>query len=112
MELVNAQPCRDFSLEELAVQVNLSACHLDRLFSQWIGVPCKQYMISCRLELAAQLLRETFFDVRKISLRAGLKDSNYFHRCFKQNFGITPIEYRRQHHQKMQAAHANDKIVQ
>ena len=113
IELINRQPSRDFSLEELAAAVGLSACYLDRLFSQGVGVPCKKYMSTCRLEAAADLLlREAFLDVSKISRRVNLKDPNYFCRCFKKHFGITPKEYRRQHHQKMRVAQANDKIVQ
>ena len=45
IELINRQPSRNFSLEELAQHVQLSACHLDRLFTQSVGISYKQYLI-------------------------------------------------------------------
>lgn len=101
IELVSEQPNRDFSLEELARHVELSTCHLDHLFSKSVGHPCMQYIILCRLELASQLLRDTFLSVKQISRNAGWKDQNYFHRYFKRRFRMTPLQYRRIHQEKM-----------
>lgn len=113
LDAINRQPQQSASLEQLAATVGLSACYLDRLFSQEVGIPCKKYMTARRLEAAADLLlREPFLAVGKISRCVEMKDPNYFHRRFKKHFGITPKEYRLQQHQKMQAAEANDKIVQ
>jgi len=112
IEWINQQPNRDFNLKQLAQQVELSASHLDRLFSQWIGVPFKQHVIRCRLELATRLLRESLLSVKEISHHAGWQDPNYFNRYFKQRFGLTPRQYRREHQGKNATPEANDKILQ
>lgn len=100
VELINQEPSRDLSLVEAAEKVGLSPCHLDHLFSEEVGVSFKQYVIQCRLRVATELLRDTFLKVIKISQQAGWQSPSYFNHCFKQHLGMTPLEYRRQHHQK------------
>lgn len=100
IELIGQQPNRHFKLKELAQHVELSACRLDHLFSQSVGISCKQYVILSHMTLAAELLRNTFLTVKEISDRCGFEDQNYFNRRFKQCFGVTPLEYRRLHQQK------------
>ena len=52
------------------------------------------YLTRRRLELATSLLRRDNFLVGEVGAKAGWLDSNYFSRCFRKHFGMTPSRYR------------------
>ena len=85
----------DWSLDEMAERVNISASHLGRLFRSDTGLPPKAYLQHLRLEHAARLLRETFLTVKQIRLRIGYTDKTMFIKSFKTKYGTTPNEYRK-----------------
>ena len=60
-----------------------------------MGVPPRQFIIYCRLEKAAALLLRGHSSVAEVALCSGFTDQNYFARMFKQQYRITPLEYRR-----------------
>ena len=51
IDLIDAQPETARSLEALAAEMNLSAAHFQRLFSQWVGVSPKRYQQYLALDL-------------------------------------------------------------
>ena len=83
----------DFSAE--AEKCHITPAHFRRLFKQQLGLPPHRFLIYCRLEPAAAQLLRGQADVAEIALRAGFADQNYFARMFKQQYRITPLEYRR-----------------
>jgi AraC-like DNA-binding protein len=52
------------------------------------------YLERRRLELATNLLRRDDLAVGDVGAMAGWTDANYFSRCFRQHFGMTPSRYR------------------
>ena len=85
----------DWSLDEMAERVNISASHLGRLFRSQTGLPPKAYLQHLRLEHAARLLRETFLTIKQIRLHIGYTDKTMFIKTFKTKYGTTPNEYRK-----------------
>lgn len=47
-----------------------------------------------RLKRAKQLLDNTDYTVSEILYQVGFTNPSYFAKCFKQQFGISPSEYR------------------
>ncbi len=52
------------------------------------------FIQNIRLKRAAVLLRSGLMTISEISDRMGFTSINYFDKCFKEQFGVTPTEYR------------------
>ena len=81
------------SLEEIAMEVNLSPHHFQRLFTQWAGVSPKKFLQYTTIEYAKAQLKEqkTLFDV---SMDAGLSGTSRLHDLFVSVEAMTPGEYK------------------
>lgn len=82
-----AQP----SLDEIACHVNLSASHLQRLFSEWAGISPKRFLQFLTKEHAKTLLRDSR-DVMSAALEAGLSGPGRLHDLMVQCEAMTPGE--------------------
>jgi len=91
------------TIEEMARSVNTCESHLQQLFKRELELPPIQYLRHLRLEKARELLENSFKNVREIKFEVGIKDSSHFTRDFKDKFGATPSEYRKQHWAKLEA---------
>jgi two-component system response regulator YesN len=86
----------ELSLNEVAVQVNLSASHFSVVFSQETGQTFKEYLTEMRIGKAKELLRMTSLRSADIAYQVGYNDPHYFSSVFKKNTGLSPIEFRSQ----------------
>jgi two-component system, response regulator YesN len=98
---------QNLSLTEVAEYVRLSPCYLDRLFKTETGLSFKQYAIRLRMQLAAELLINSFLSVREIRNRLGVQDHSHFVRDFKKTYGRPPVEYRKHQWALKQAKKTN-----
>ena len=94
IELMEADPSRNFTLGKMAESVNLSPPYFCYLFKTITGVPPAKYLKSLRMQQAGILLTTTFLSVKEIVRRVGLTDESHFVRDFKRIYGMTPSEYR------------------
>ena len=86
------------SLTELAAQLHCSERHFSRLFRAEFGVPLRKRQTELRLQRARQLLVESDTKVVNVAHESGYRHLGLFNAMFKKRFGITPSEYRHQHH--------------
>lgn len=82
------------SLASIAEFVNLSPAYLSDSFKKDTGKNIKQVISDIRLDKASELLRTTPLTVAEIAQKIGYRDSNYFSKFFKQQFGVSPHGYR------------------
>jgi len=68
---------------------------VSRLFSVAAGIGYKDYIISKRIEYSKQLLLTTDKTVKEIAGLAGIEDSMYFAKVFKNITGVSPGHYRK-----------------
>jgi AraC-like DNA-binding protein len=54
-----------------------------------------EFIREIRIKRAAQLLEERKYNITEVTYMVGLNDSRYFAKCFKNTYGVTPTEYRR-----------------
>lgn len=81
-------------LDDLAEIAFMSSRNFQRVFKKAIGSSPTNYLLQIRLQNARKLLRTTDIQIGKIAYETGFGDSNYFIKCFKKEFNITPVKFR------------------
>jgi two-component system response regulator YesN len=87
---------QNITLRHAADFFSFSPNYLGHIFKEETGTNFSDYVISRRLELAKKLLQNPKLKIFEISERVGYKNLTYFNRHFKEVYGMTPGEYRRQ----------------
>lgn len=82
------------SLEELGEQLELNPAYVSAFYKQATGETITQYSLRLRLDEAQKLLVKSDLTIGEIALDLGFSDQNYFSRCFKKHFGLSPGKYR------------------
>ncbi len=85
----------------VAQSVNLSPSWLGHLFKAETGVPLRFYVVSKRLERAADLLQGTQMRVKEVAYCVGYGHPSSFVRAFIRHYGTTPQRFRLVQQQKM-----------
>lgn len=85
----------DFSLSALAEKYHVSPGCLSAHFRRQVGMSPMRYVTQSRLTAAKALLLKTDLSVLDISLQCGYKDVSNFVRRFRQQFQMTPLQFRR-----------------
>lgn len=84
------------SLEEVAKSEYISPGYFSRLFSKNLGQSFSQYLKAIRLAHGHRALLGTGDSVTKIALDCGFANVNLFITAFRESYGLTPGEYRKQ----------------
>ena len=82
------------TLEKLARQFYVSSSSVSHLFKQKMGVSVYRYITQRRLIAAKDLIREGN-RLETVGEQVGFGDYSAFYRAFKQEYGISPREFRR-----------------
>jgi AraC family transcriptional regulator, L-arginine-responsive activator len=85
---------------ELAERVGVSRRQLERLFRQHLGSMPSKYYLNLRLDKARSQLQRTSKSVVQISLACGFSSPAHFSTTYRERFGVTPREERRNWRQK------------
>jgi len=85
------------TLAEISAYAHCSTVTLTEHFRREFGMSVMEYVAKKRMALAEELLLSTSLSVTDISGRCGFGDVEYFSKCFKRRYGISPIKYRRKY---------------
>jgi AraC-like DNA-binding protein len=96
-DLVDARYREPLEVSTLARAAHLSSAHFSREFRHAFGETPHQYLLTRRLERAAELLRDTDRSVADICLAVGLRSVGSFTTSFSRTFGVSPTAYRAAH---------------
>ena len=89
------QNYKDGQLSKLADQMGYDLYWLSRMIKKVAGQNYKDILQIRRLQQTAYLMLNTKMAVSDISLEVGYDNTSYFHRIFREYFGMSPKEYRR-----------------
>ncbi|GAB3044976.1 two-component regulator propeller domain-containing protein [Spirosoma pulveris] len=81
-----------FSVEELADQLNMSRVHLHRKLKALTGFAASDLIRNYRLKQATQLLQQGF-NSSETAYRVGFDSPQYFAKCFREVYHMTPSEF-------------------
>lgn len=70
--------------------------HVARLFQQHLGQTPTTWISTARLHLARRFLETSHLSVIEVALECGFGNLSHFHKLFKADTGLTPLQYRKQ----------------
>lgn len=89
-----------FTVSDIAEKVHMTDSAFTRKFRQELNTTPTEYITRERMRQAADLLVFTNLDIRHICTQVGMMDANYFARCFKREYGVSPTVYRKNGYKK------------
>lgn len=82
----------NFSIDSLAMEMNMSRSNFYRKLKSLSGMSPNDYLKNYRLNRAAQLLKEGH-RITEVFEKTGFCSSSYFAKCFKTKFGVLPKDF-------------------
>ena len=80
--------------ETLAEVAGFSVPHFHRVFTAQVGESAVSYVHRLRMERAGRKLRMGAVDITEVARAAGYESHAAFSKAFRQQFGISPSEFR------------------
>jgi AraC-like DNA-binding protein len=87
-------PEKMIPISELARACNISEVYFRKQFKAVIGMSPVEYRNTLRLDKARQYLEYGDISVQEISDTLGYSTVSHFIKCFRERFGVPPLEYR------------------
>jgi len=85
----------NFSVENLADQLNISRIQLYRKVKSVLNENIGDYITNIRLEKAKTMLQDNKLTISEIAYKVGFSSPNYFSTVFKNKYGISPNTYKK-----------------
>lgn len=85
------------TMKELEQLTGTNSKHLNHAFRECAGVTVFEYLREERMKEARSLLQQTDLPIQDIAHQVGFTSSANFSTAFRERFGLTPREFRRQH---------------
>ena len=86
----------DFSLTTIADQLRVGRTTFFGRVKKITGMPPNKYVLKFKMEKARQLLIDTDLSVSEVGYAVGVGDASYFNRLYKNFYGISPSQFRKQ----------------
>lgn len=84
----------DLSLPVIGQAIGFNPVYLSRIFKQIEGTSIREYIETCRMDMARRLIRSTRMKVYEIAEKCGYQNPAYFIKIFRAHYGMTPQECR------------------
>lgn len=97
LDYIDTNYCSNIQIPELADKFGYDKSYFCRKFRRHTGITCVEYIRILRLETSTALLTNTGDSVDLIAEKCGHTDANYFSRCFRERYGVSPMEWRKTH---------------
>ncbi|MDK2809162.1 MAG: two-component system, response regulator YesN, partial [Clostridiales bacterium] len=86
---------QNVSLSSFSDQYFFSKEYLSKIFKSTYGIGIYEYVQKVRMERASELLLDDSLKIQWIAERLGFADSNYFSKAFRNYYGMTPSQFRK-----------------
>ena len=84
---------QEFNVDMLCEKLYMSRSNLFRKIHALTGETPNQFILSYRLERAAQLLKKKFGNITEVAFEVGFSGTAYFSKCFKDKFHQSPSSF-------------------
>jgi len=96
IEYLHLHFSENISLHQLSQYCYVSPFHFSRLFKKVLGIPPHKYLLGIRLQHARFLLTSSSKSITDIAFGSGFQSIEHFATRYKQQFGISPTQQRKQ----------------
>ncbi|NER85108.1 MAG: AraC family transcriptional regulator, partial [Leptolyngbya sp. SIO1D8] len=98
---LEAHFAENITLDQLAQIAHLSPFHLNRIFSQIVGLPPHKYRLQVQVARARSLLLQGM-PLKQVAVETGFADQSHLTRHFKRLMRVTPGQYQLQDRKNVQ----------
>lgn len=93
---IKANLHKKITVSNVAAHIGIDRCYLSRLFQEYKKISPQQFIISLKLNAAIQYLKNTNITISEAAQSVGYPDAHVFTKAFKNQFKITPTQWRQQ----------------
>ena len=83
----------EFTSQVFSSHVGMSRMQLHRKMLAYTGLSTSHFIRSQRLKQAASILESSQCTINEVAYMVGFSTPSYFIKCFKEMYGLTPLEY-------------------
>lgn len=83
----------DFNIDTIANNIGLSRSAFFKKLKSLTGLAPVDLVKEIRLRKSVELIKNTDLSISEIAFAIGFKDSNYYSKCFRKKYSLTPREY-------------------
>jgi len=95
VHFIRCNAARAISVSDVAEEVSLSRRELERRFRRFLGRTIHREIRRARVQQLARMLAETNLSISHIACELGYTSAKHLSRCFRQEMGMTPLNYRK-----------------
>jgi AraC-like DNA-binding protein len=86
----------DFTVDDLVQQIGMSRTVFFKKLKTLTGLAPLEFIRDVKMKHAADLIASGKYRVKEVAYLVGISDSKYFAKCFKNKYGLTPVQYKNQ----------------
>ena len=86
----------DITSSDIAENVGISSDYITKQFKKELEITPLEYLRKYRIAKAIELIKTTDMSISDISTACGFNDLSLFSRVFKQTFGLTPRDFKKE----------------
>ena len=94
-DIVSRRYTENIDPGEVADCLYISRRHLDRIIKNRFGSTLRELINGKRLDFSKKLLEEVAYSMEQIATTSGFSSKESFFRAFRDKFGISPTDYRK-----------------
>lgn len=94
MELVSSNLAARYKVTDIATHCSMSPRNFSRQFNSMMGTSFTRWLTIARLKYSQELLEHSSSDIAQIAQQAGFNSAENFRKHFKQNFSVSPGQWR------------------
>ena len=87
---------KKITLSDISWKLHYSTVTLTEHFKNEYDMTIMEYVMKKRMEKASRLLHNSELSIREVAEDCGFSDNEYFSRCFKNTYGVSPVTWRKQ----------------
>lgn len=89
-------PAKQYTLEQLSFKSGLTQAKLQEGFKFLYNRTVTEYIRHLRLESAREMLKNSDLNISQVVYSIGFSSRSYFSKIFKEKYGITPNQFKKQ----------------